>query len=239
MRINKFLARSGVASRRRADDLIMQGRVKLNGQPVSQLGVQVCLEKDIVEVDNQVVSPEQGIYYLMLNKPPGYLVSAKDPHHKRLVTSLLKDFRGKVFPVGRLDYDSAVLLIFTNDGTLAFRLTHPRYEVEKTYEVLCSGKISRAALNQMERGLTLDDGPTAPSKVKLLSENEHSSQVLITIHEGRKRQVRRMFAAVGFPVLTLKRVAYGSLKLGTLEPGKFKHISAAELQKLRALVGLK
>lgn len=239
MRINKYLARSGVASRRHADDLILQGRVKINGRPVSQPGVQISLETDVVEVDDRVVSPDKGTYYLMLNKPPGYLVSAKDPHHDRLVTSLLKEYRGKVFSVGRLDYDSAGLIIFTNDGTLAFRLTHPRYKVEKIYEVLCSGQISRAALSQLEKGLVLEDGPTAPCQTRLVNQNDHSSQVQITIHEGRKRQVRRMFAAVGFPVLTLKRIAFGNLQLGALEPGKFEHIKMADLQKLRALVGLK
>jgi len=228
-----------VASRRRADDLIMQGRVKLNGRLVAQPGVQISLDKDVVEVDNHVVSPEQGTIYLMLNKPPGYLVSAKDPHHNRLVTSLLREYKGRVFSVGRLDYDSAGLIIFTNDGTLAFRLTHPRYEVDKTYEVICSGVISRAALSQIEKGLVLEDGPTAPCKTMLVSQDEHSSQVQITIHEGRKRQVRRMFAAVGLPVLTLKRVAFGTLKLGALEPGKFKQIETSDLQMLRGLVGLK
>ena len=163
MRINKYLAQSGVASRRHADNLILQGRVKINDQTISKLGLQVDQDKDIVEVDGKVVSPETGAFYIMLNKPRGCLVSAKDPHHKKLVTSYLKEYKGKVFPVGRLDYDSSGLLVFTNDGLLAFRLNHPRYKVEKTYEVECEGAITSTAIKEMQEGLLLDDGPTAPA----------------------------------------------------------------------------
>ncbi len=239
MRINKYLARSGVASRRHADNLILQGRVKLNGKSVNQLGLQVQEHKDVVEVDGKIVSPEKGSYYIVMNKPAGYLVSARDPHHKRLVTSLLKKFRGKVFPVGRLDLDSSGLLFFTNDGMLAFRLSHPKYEVDKTYEVECAGSISDPMLKKLEQGVTLADGRTAPAKARLIKRDQYSSTVHITIHEGRKRQIRRMFDKVGFPAQRLKRIAFGNLKLGNIEEGKFVHISKSQLKRLRALVGLK
>jgi len=238
MRINKFLARSGVASRRHADNLILQGRVKLNGNPVNQLGIDVQDFKDVIEVDGRIVSPEKGTYYIMMNKPPGFLVSTRDPHHKRLVTMLLKSYKGKVFPVGRLDYDSSGLLLFTNDGNLAFRLTHPRYKVNKTYEVKCEGAIEESILRRLEEGIMLDDGLTAPAKTKLIDKNQNASIVQITIHEGRKRQVRRMFRDAGHPVRSLKRISFGNLKLGNLAEGKFILIKRPQLMKLRNLVGL-
>jgi 23S rRNA pseudouridine2605 synthase len=239
MRINKYLARSGVASRRRADKLILQGRVKINGRTVNKLGLQVSRQNDIVEVDGKVISPETGAFYIMLNKPPGCLVSTSDPHHKKLVISYLKDYKGKVFPVGRLDYDSSGLLLFTNDGLLAFRLNHPRYKVEKTYEVECEGIITKTALKKMQQGIMLEDGPTAPAKTRLINHKEASSIVHIAIHEGRKRQVRRMFKKIGYPVLNLKRIAYGSLKLGNLAEGSFRPVNKIQLKKLQDLVGLR
>jgi pseudouridine synthase len=239
MRINKYLARSGVASRRAAEALILEGKVKLNGQIINELGLQVDETKDVVEVGGVVVSPATGTYYLMMNKPPGYLVSTKDPHHDKLVDLLLKEYKGKVFPVGRLDFESAGLLIFTNDGELAFRLSHPRFGVEKTYEVVIAGSINETNLAMLDKGIELEDGPTAPSRSVLVSSSATTSVVRITIHEGRKRQVRRMFETIGFPVVTLKRVIYGNLKLGNLAEGKFIHLKDADVIKLKALVGLK
>jgi len=239
MRINKYLARSGVASRRHADNLILQGRVKINGILVSQLGVQVQENKDVVEVDGKIVSPEKGSFYLMLNKPQGYLVSTRDPHHKRLVTSLLKGYKGKVFPVGRLDYDSSGLLLFTNDGDLAFRLSHPRFKLKKTYDVVCEGKIDQKDLTELEKGIELDDGKTSPARAVLINAGDEFSQVHITIHEGKKRQVRRMFEKVNHPVKSLKRISYGNLKLGNLSEGSFVQLKRGQLKKLRSMVGLK
>lgn len=239
MRINKYLARSGVASRRHADNLILQGRVKINGILVKQLGVNVHDLKDVVEVDGKIVSPEKGSYYLMMNKPPGFLVSTRDPHHKRLVTSLLRDYKGKVFPVGRLDYDSSGLLLFTNDGDLAFRLSHPRFKVKKTYEVVCEGSISPETIARLEKGVELKDGKTAPAKAQLIGQGENFSQVMITIHEGKKRQVRRMFEHVGYPVKSLRRVSYGNLKLSGLPEGNFVQLKRSQLKKLRSMVGLR
>lgn len=228
-----------MASRRHADNLILQGRVKINGILVNQLGMQIQDYKDVVEVDGKVVSPERGTFYLMMNKPPGYLVSTRDPHHKRLVTSLLKNYQGKVFPIGRLDFDSSGLLIFTNDGNLAFRLSHPRFKVKKTYEVVCQGHIDEASLEKLETGVVLEDGLTAPASVKLIERGENNSLVQITIGEGRKRQVRRMFDAVGFPVISLKRISFGNLRLGNLAEGSFVHLKRGQLKQLQSLVGLK
>jgi 23S rRNA pseudouridine2605 synthase len=228
-----------VASRRFADNLIRQGRVKINGILVKQLGMQVDDNQDVVEVDGRIVSPEKGSFYLMMNKPPGFLVSTRDPHHKRLVTSLLKGYKGKVFPVGRLDYDSSGLLLFTNDGNLAFRLSHPRFKVNKTYEVICDGVISKETLKKLEDGVMLDDGLTAPARTRLIKVESDYSQASITIHEGRKRQVRRMFELVGHPVKSLKRTSFGNLRLGNLAEGSFIHLKRGQLQILRTMVGLK
>ena len=238
MRINKYLARSGVASRRHSDSLIQEGRVKINGQVVSELGMQVAEHKDIVEVDGKVVSPEVGTIYLMLNKPPGYLVSSKDPHHEKLVTALLKEFKGKVFPIGRLDFETSGLLLFTNDGELAFRLSHPRFGVKKTYEAVVAGEINDEELAKLEKGVILDDGLTAPAKTRIKAKKGTTSVVRITIHEGRKRQVRRMFEIIGFPVISLKRVSFGDCELGNLQEGKLLKLSREQVEGLRALVGL-
>jgi 23S rRNA pseudouridine2605 synthase len=238
MRINKFLARSGVASRRQAELLVEQGRVKINGQVINELGIQVDEKTDNVEVDGRRVSPDTGTIYLMLNKPPGYLVSSRDPHHDKLVTSLLGEYQGKVFPVGRLDFESSGLLLFTNDGELAFRLSHPRFGVEKTYEIVIAGSISEPELAQLDKGVVLDDGPTAPSHSVLVSRSNTTSIVRITLHEGRKRQVRRMFEKIGYPVVQLKRIIFGGIKLDNLKEGKFVKLKPGDIKKLQIQVGL-
>lgn len=238
MRINKFLARSGVASRRQAEQLVEQGRVKINGRIIAELGIQVDETKDVVELDGKPVSPEMGTIYLMLNKPPGYLVSSRDPHHDKLVTALLGEYKGKVFPVGRLDFESAGLLLFTNDGELAFRLSHPRFGVEKTYEAIVAGSINESELAEMDKGIILDDGPTAPCHSVLISIAKTTSVIRITLHEGRKRQVRRMFEKIGYPVIHLKRIEFGGLKLENLKEGKFIKLKPSDVNKLREQVGL-
>jgi 23S rRNA pseudouridine2605 synthase len=238
MRINKFLARSGVASRRQAELLVEQGRVKINGQLINELGVQVDEKADVVEVDGHPVSPTTGTIYLMLNKPPGFLVSSRDPHHDKLVVSLLGEYKGKVFPVGRLDFESSGLLLFTNDGELAFRLSHPRFGVEKTYEIIVAGSVNEQHLAELDKGVVLDDGPTAPSHSVLVSKTNTTCIIRITLHEGRKRQVRRMFEKIGYPVIELKRIEFGGIKLENLKEGKFVKLKPGDVKKLQSQVGL-
>lgn len=238
MRINKYLARSGAGSRRRADLLILQGRVKVNGKVVRELGIQIDDREDIVELDGKLVSPTAGAIYLMLNKPSGYLVSARDVHHKKLVGELLGKYKGKVFPVGRLDFESSGLLLFTNDGELAFRLSHPRYGVRKTYEAHLAGSIGNDEIEILKKGIILDDGPTAPAEAEIISRSRTTSRVTIIIHEGRKRQIRRMFDKLGFPVIELKRVAYGYLTIDKLREGEYRLLNPAEVASLKKLVGL-
>lgn len=237
VRLHKYLAEAGVASRRACEELILAGRVRVNGRVVHELGTTVDGFQDRVEVDGREVRPEAKVYVL-LYKPRGYVTTARDPQGRRKVTDLVAGAGGRVFPVGRLDYDSEGLLLLTNDGDLAYRLTHPRFHVPKTYRVVLDRTPGPAALGAIERGVRLEDGPTAPAEIRLLGGDGGEALVEMTIHEGRKRQVRRMWAALGFEVKRLKRVRMAGLELGRLEPGGWRHLQPSELQSLRKLVSL-
>ncbi len=237
MRLQKYLAEAGIASRRASEELILAGRVRVNGEVVRELGTTVDSSRDRVEVDGQEIRPEPKIYVL-LYKPRGYVTTARDPQGRRKVTDLVAGAGGRVFPVGRLDYDSEGLLLLTNDGELAYRLTHPRFHVPKTYHVVLDRSPGPAALRAIARGVELDDGLTAPAGVRLVRRDGGEALVEMTIHEGRKRQVRRMWAALGFEVQRLKRVRMAGLELGGLEPGRWRHLRTTEVRELRKLVRL-
>src|SRR6059058_5453596 len=211
MRLNSFLARAGVASRRRADELIKAGRVTVNGEP-GQLNT-VVGARDRVEVDGRAVE-RQRLRYVLLHKPMDVVTTARDPQGRATVVELVPH-EPRVVPVGRLDADTTGALLLTNDGQLAHRLAHPRYEVEKVYEVEVEGEPSAEALRQLERGVELDDGPTAPARARRLG----PSRVELALHEGRKHQVKRMLEAVGHPVRRLHRSRYASLSLEGLGRG--------------------
>lgn len=236
-RLQKYLAESGVASRRACEELILAGRVRVNGRPVRELGTSVDPARDRVEVDGREVRPEPKAYVL-LYKPRGYVTTARDPQGRPKVTDLVAGAGGRVFPVGRLDYDSEGLLLLTNDGDLAYRLTHPRFHVPKTYHVALDRPPGPAALDEIARGIALEDGRTAPAEVRVVRGDGGEALVEMTIHEGRKRQVRRMWAALGFEVTWLKRVRMAGLELGKLEPGRWRHLRPSELRSLRKLVRL-
>ena len=229
-RVHKVLARAGVASRRRCEELIAEGRVAINGN-VAALGAHVDVERDIVTVDGAFVPLAPDAVYYLLNKPVGHVTTAHDPQGRPTVVELVPA-EPRVVPVGRLDLDTEGLLVLTNDGELTHRLTHPSFGVEKEYLAEVDGTPSRAALRRLREGVELDDGPTAPAKVSLLPPNV----VRLVIHEGRNRQVRRMCAAVGHPVLRLVRVRIGPLAIGTLAPGKWRALDAAEVRALAAAV---
>jgi len=236
-RLQKFLARAGVASRRHAEELILAGRVRVNGQPVTQPGTKIYPQTDQVQVDGRPVRPTDASVYLALHKPAGVVTTASDPQGRQTALDLLPaNLRAqRVFPVGRLDLDSEGLLLLTNDGAFALRLTHPRYEQEKEYHALVQGQPTPAALEALRRGLLLpgETRPTAPAQARLLRGlSDGTSWLSVTLHEGRKRQARRMLAAVGHPVLRLLRVRVGSLRLGDLPPGHWRALSAAEVQHL-------
>jgi 23S rRNA pseudouridine2605 synthase len=229
VRLNAYLARAGVASRRGADELIKAGRVLVNGEP-GELNMFVAAG-DTVEVDGRAVG-KQRLAYLLLHKPPGVVTTARDPQGRPTVVSLVPD-EPRVVPVGRLDADTTGALLLTNDGQLAHRLAHPRYEVDKVYEVEVEGDPGPEALRRLAEGVELDDGPTAPAQARTLGRD----RIELTIHEGRKHQVKRMCEAVGHPVRRLHRSGYAGLTLGGLAPGEWRALSPAEVDSLRKLAG--
>jgi len=225
MRLNAWLARAGVASRRGADELIKAGRVTVNGEP-GQLNTFVAAQ-DRVELDGRELA-KQRLAYVLLHKPAGAVTTARDPQGRRTVLDLV-DHPARVVPVGRLDVDTTGALLLTNDGELAHRLAHPSREVDKVYVAEVEGDPAPETPAALERGVVLDDGPTAPARVRRLG----PGRVELTIHEGRKHQVKRMLAAVGHPVLRLHRSAYAGLTLEGLEPGAWRELTTAELDRLR------
>lgn len=237
-RLNKFLARSGVASRREADRFISQGRVRINGRVVDKLGVQVEEEHDHVEVDGRPVRPERRPVHIILNKPAGYLVTLKDPLGRPTILKLLPGLPRGVVPVGRLDYESEGLLLLTNDGDLAFRLTHPRYEVPKTYTVRVDGEVGADTVARLQRGVSLDGKKAAPDRVVLLEAGPQKSQLRLELHEGRRREVRRMFEVVGHRVSRLRRVAFAGLTVKNLPAGEWRTLTLREVAALEKMVGL-
>lgn len=231
-RLHKFLARCGVASRRECEKIISQGRVRVNGKTISEPGFSVNPEKDKIFLDGKILKPEEKIY-IILYKPHGYVSTVKDPQNRPKVTDLLKGIKQRVYPVGRLDYDSEGLLFLTNNGELANFMIHPRYEVEKVYLAVLDAVPKINDLEELQKGIMLDDGKTAPSRIKVVKEAAGKALVEVRIHEGRKHQVKRMFEAIGRKVLNLKRVRMGPLELGRLKPGEYKILSEKEAEKLK------
>jgi 23S rRNA pseudouridine2605 synthase len=229
MRLGKYLAHAGVASRRAAEDLIRAGRVTVDGEVVGDLGRQLAGGEE-VRVDGEVVGgPEERAVWLV-HKPAGVVSTARDTHGRPTVVSLVPSGGARLYPVGRLDADTTGLILVTNDGELANRLTHPRYEVPRVYEAtVAGGPVSDAALRKLRAGVRLDDGITAPAAVRALGPD----RLELVLHEGRKRQVRRMCAAVGHRVVSLRRVAFGPLRLGALAEGEARRLDAAEVEALR------
>lgn len=238
MRLQRFLARAGVASRRGSEDLMTAGRVAVNGAIVSELGAKVDPAVDRVTVDGREVRLGAAPAYHMLNKPDGYVTTMSDPQGRPTVAELLPaDAPAGLFPVGRLDRDVTGLLLLTSDGDLAHRLLHPRHHVWKIYRAEVDGEPSAADLRALAEGIELDDGPTAPARVNLLWSEGSRAEVEIALREGRKRQVKRMLAAVGHPVRSLRRTAFGPLELGDLAPGATRSLTEAEIAALRDAAG--
>jgi len=233
VRLNAYLSRAGVASRRRADELIAAGRVTVNGEP-GQLSTRVG-STDVVEVDGRRVEP-QPLAYVLLHKPAGVVTTAKDPQGRRTVVDLV-DHAVQVVPVGRLDADTTGALLLTNDGPLAHRLAHPRYGVEKVYEVEVVGSPDGDALAALRGGVELEDGRTAPARARVLRRAQKATLLELGLHEGRKHQVKRMCEAVRHPVRRLHRSRYAGLELGMLAPGEWRELTAAEVATLRREAG--
>ncbi len=232
-RIQKILARCGIASRRSAEHMMLEGRVTLNDLVVTQLGTKADLARDVIRVDGGMIS-EAAVspIYLMLNKPPGYVVTLSDPHGRPIVSDLLRDVSDRVFPVGRLDYDSEGLLLMTNDGDLSYRIQHPRFKIPKTYMVKVQGNLTRIDLENIRKGAVLPDGPFKPVLVSSDKINRKSSWVEMTILEGRNRVIRRFFEQINHPVVRLIRIAIADLGLGDLKTGEYRYLHNKEVKSL-------
>jgi 23S rRNA pseudouridine2605 synthase len=236
-RLQKILAAAGYGSRRACEEIIRQGRVQVNGQVVTEMGTKVDPHRDEIRVDGAHLSGPEEKVYLILHKPPGYISTVHDPWGRPTILDLVPH-RGRLYPVGRLDAESEGLLLLTNDGQLTHRLTHPRYEHEKEYLVLVDGHPSETVLSQLRRGVKLEEGRTAPAEVSRAGRKEgletlpSATWLRMVIHEGRKRQIRRMCATVGNPVQRLIRVRMGPLRLGALKPGQWRPVTARELAAL-------
>ena len=231
-RLQKILANAGICSRRKAEEYILKGRVAIDGKIVTEMGVKVDPSGHKITVDNKPIKLVQKKIYLLLNKPSGYVTTLSDPQGRPIVTSLLKDVRERIFPVGRLDFETEGALLLTNDGDLAQKVLHPKYEIRKTYLAVVVGRVSRAKILSLEKGVMLNGKKTWPAKIEVIETTAKSSKIKIIIHEGRKRQVRRMCAAIGHNVTYLKRLAYGQLHLGNLPLGKSRRLSKSDLKKL-------
>ncbi|WP_414697570.1 pseudouridine synthase [Peptacetobacter sp. AB845] len=237
MRINKYIASCGVASRRKAEELIISGRVTINGELITELSTTVDETKDIVEVDGVPINQEEKKVYILLNKPEGYITTVKDQFDRPSVLDILKDVEERVYPVGRLDYETSGLLILTNDGDLTYKLTHPKHEVEKTYLAMVNGIISPEEKRRFENGLQIEDYTTAKAKLKIVKADEEKNYSVckITIHEGRNRQVRKMCKAIGHPVRNLRRIQMGRINIRGLEVGEYRNLTEDEVKYLKSV----
>lgn len=229
IRLQKILAMAGIASRRTAEKLISEGNVTVDGKVITEMGFKADPEKQQIFFKGKPLSLIEEKIYILLNKPKGYVTTLDDPQGRPIVTSLLTGVQARVFPVGRLDLDTEGALLLTNDGELANKIIHPKHEVKKTYQARVSGLPSPEKLQQLEKGILLEGKKTAPARLTIIDKKTTSTLIEITIHEGRKRQVRMMFKAVGHPVLELKRTAYGKLKVGSLPLGKYRILTPREI----------
>ena len=230
-RLQKIIAHAGICSRRKAETYIAGGRVAIDGNIVTQPGLKVDAAKTTITVDGKPINRQRNIY-ILLHKPVGYVTTMHDPQGRPIVTDLLPDVDKRVFPVGRLDLNSEGALLLTNDGALANKILHPRFEVNKTYEATVKGHPRAGSLQKLKQGILLDGHKTWPAALRIVRKSKASTTIEVIIHEGKKRQVRKMFQAIGHPVLRLKRTAYGGLKLGSLPPGKYRFLTKIDLKQL-------
>ena len=235
IRLQKIISQAGVASRRAAEKLIEDGRVTVNGETVREMGTKADPTRDDIRVDGRRIKSAERSRYILLNKPAGYVTTRSDPQRRRTVIDLLHGVKEYVYPVGRLDYDTQGILLLTNDGDLAAKLTHPRHEVDRTYEAYVSGMPDDEAIERLRRGIPLDGRRTRPADVVLVNKGRRvgAGVLIITIREGRNRQVRRMFEAVGHPVQSLRRIRFGPLGDSGLKPGEWRDLSEVEVEKLK------
>ena len=238
-RLQKYMARCGIASRRKCEEIILSGKVKVNDKIINELGVKINSEVDIVSYEGKIIKPEEKKVYIMLNKPEGYITSVKDEKGRKTILDLVK-VNERIYPIGRLDYDSSGLILLTNDGEIYNKIIHPRVKVEKKYIVLCKGEFTKDDLIKFENGVDIGGYITAKSKIEILDKekgknNSINTLVEITIHEGKNRQIRRMCEALGHDVISLKRISIGEIKLGYLKKGQWRNLTENELRYLNSL----
>ena len=233
-RLQKVLAEMGLASRRQAEEMIRQGRVTVNGR-AARIGEKVDPSHDHIKVDGRRVALPSEKVYLLLHKPKSTVTTLEDPEGRPTVLSLVKERGVRLFPVGRLDYDAEGFLLLTNDGDLAHRLSHPSFRIPRTYSVKVKGKPSAEEIRRLSRGISLEDGPTAACRITALRETRENAWMEMTLHEGRNRQVKRMWERMGYPVLKLKRISFAGLALGNLQPGEYRALRPKELEKIRRM----
>ncbi|MCP2239267.1 MAG: Pseudouridylate synthase RsuA, specific for 16S rRNA U516 and 23S rRNA U2605 [Thermoanaerobacterium thermosaccharolyticum] len=233
-RLQKYLAECGIASRRKSEQLILDGKIKVNGTVIKNLGIKIDPDKDIVEYDGRVVTKVQHNIYIMLNKPTGFITTVKDQFGRPSVLDIIK-IKDRIYPVGRLDCDTSGLLLLTNDGDIANKLMHPKHEIDKVYIAKIRGIPDDKDLDRFRNGLLLDNRLTAKAKIEILKKINNDALVKIVIHEGRNRQIRRMCELIGHPVMTLKRIKIGDLELGNLKVGQWRYLNGEEVQYLKNL----
>lgn len=239
VRLQKYLADAGVASRRASEKLIAEGRVSVNGDIIREMGVQVDEEYDVISVDGEIVKNSVKKEYIMLNKPVGFITTVSDDKDRPTVMELVSDISARIYPVGRLDYDTEGLLLLTNDGDLTYRITHPKHDIAKTYVAEVTGDVSMDTITQLRRGVVIDGKKTNPAEVEIVGATQYGTKIEITIHEGRNRQVRKMFEALGCIVKRLKRTKEAGLNLGHLPLGKWRKLSESEINMLKKIEGAK
>ncbi|MBQ9757958.1 MAG: rRNA pseudouridine synthase [Clostridia bacterium] len=235
IRLQKYLANAGVASRRAAEKMIAEGRVSVNDEIIREMGVQIDEDYDVVKVDGEAVKNTEKKYYIMLNKPVGFVTTVSDDKGRPTVMDLVSDISARIYPVGRLDYDTEGLLLLTNDGDLTFKITHPKHDIAKTYVAEVTGNITMDTILQLRRGVMVDGVKTSPAEVEVVGATQYGTKVEITIHEGRNRQVRKMFEALGCIVKKLKRTKEAGLTLGHLPSGKWRKLSESEVNMLKKI----
>ena len=237
IRLQKYMAEAGIASRRKSEEMIAMGRVEVDGQVVTVPGTKIT-GKEVIKVDGRIIKQEQRKVYVLLNKPVGYISTAKDQFSRKTVLDLIDTVKERIYPVGRLDYDTSGLMLLTNDGELANRLTHPKHEMQKVYRAMIDGSLKEEDIKSFQDGIVIEDYTTAPAQVKIIEAAKKGSIIEVTIHEGRNRQVRKMFEALGHVVLRLKRVAIGPLSIDGLDEGKWRYLSKKEIEEVKKKAGL-
>lgn len=234
VRLQKYIAMSGAASRRAAEKLIEEGRISVNGERVTEQGVKVEIGADMISFDGKELKIKNKKYYIMLNKPVGYVSTVKDQFERPTVVDIVHEDLGdvRIFPVGRLDYETEGMLLMTNDGDFTYRVTHPKFHMDKTYIATIKGGITKAAINKLKSGIVIGDYKTSPAQAEILDAFDGHTVIEITIHEGKNRQVRKMFEALGYSVTALRRVRIGNVELGNLPLGRWRHLTSHEVNYL-------